>query len=314
MSRIYILQWGCGGGSSGRSGGLELGLPGGEDLLGQALDEGTQISVFLVDDGCVDGTPQAVRQRFPHVRILSGTGNLFWCGGMRLAFSEAIKTPHDYYLWLNDDVRLYPNALRSLLSVATTVRQEQGRDSIVVGAMCDSQSGRRTYTGLVRPSRWKPLDFLQLEPSDRPLPCDTMHGNCVLIPRAVTEGIGIIGDFHHHFGDYDYGLRATRAGFGCFLAPGVVGSCSWNVAHSTPRQVDPKVRLRERIRIMCSPKGCPPRDWLCYVRTHTGMAWPYYFVKPWVSVLFPRLAHPKQTLRNAVRSLQRVLCGSSVGG
>jgi len=38
MSRIYILKWGCGGGSSGRSGGLELGLPGGEDLLGPSFD------------------------------------------------------------------------------------------------------------------------------------------------------------------------------------------------------------------------------------------------------------------------------------
>ncbi len=284
-----------------------------ENLYSQDLVEETEIFVFLVDDGCVDGTASAVRKQFPRVTILSGTGNLFWCGGMRLAFSEAVKTPHDYYLWLNDDTMLYRHAIQSLLSAAATVRQEQGHDGIIVGAMCDSKTGRRTYTGIIRPSRWRPLDFQPIEPCDKPRPCDTMHGNCVLIPRAVTDRIGIIGDFQHHFGDYDYGLRATKAGFGCFLASGVVGECSWNVAHSAARQTDPKIRLRERIRIMRSPKGYPTRDWLSFVRAHTGIAWPYHFAKPWLFVLFPRLMRPKTTVRDTLKSAQKIFGNVNVG-
>jgi len=278
-----------------------------ENLHHQDLTEEMEMSVLLVDDGCSDGTASEVRSRFPRVRILPGSGNLFWCGGMRLAFSEAVKTPQDYYLWLNDDTMLYSHAIQSLLSAAVTVRREQGRDSIIVGATCDSRTGKRTYTGMIRTSRWKLLDFQSVDPSDTPRSCDTMHGNCVLIPRPVTQGIGIIGDFQHHFGDIDYGLRATRAGFGCFLAPRIVGECSWNAAHVAAPEVDPRLRLRERIRIMCSPKRCPPRDWLRFVRTHTGLAWPYYFAKPWLSVFFPRLMHPKKTVRETMKSMQRIL-------
>lgn len=35
------------------------------------------IAVFLTDDGCTEGTPEAVAARFPDVSIVRGTGVLF---------------------------------------------------------------------------------------------------------------------------------------------------------------------------------------------------------------------------------------------
>ena len=43
------------------------------------------------DDGCSDGTAAAVRSRFLDVHVITCTGNLFWCGGMRLAWTHAAR-------------------------------------------------------------------------------------------------------------------------------------------------------------------------------------------------------------------------------
>ena len=50
------------------------------------------IDVWLVDDGSSDGTETRVRERFPSVNVIKGTGNLYWARGMRLAWEKAIET------------------------------------------------------------------------------------------------------------------------------------------------------------------------------------------------------------------------------
>ena len=40
------------------------------------------LSVFMTDDGCTDGTIEAVRDKFHDVRIVKGDGSLFWNRGM----------------------------------------------------------------------------------------------------------------------------------------------------------------------------------------------------------------------------------------
>ena len=47
--------------------------------------------IYLTDDGCTDGTSEAVQEAFPNVHILSGDGNLYWNQGMRLAWDAAAK-------------------------------------------------------------------------------------------------------------------------------------------------------------------------------------------------------------------------------
>lgn len=66
------------------------------------------LSIYLTDDGCTDGTGNAVRENFidKNITILQGTGNLFWAGGMCLAWNTALRYNKgwDFYLLLNDDV------------------------------------------------------------------------------------------------------------------------------------------------------------------------------------------------------------------
>ena len=64
-----------------------------ERLFAQLPIDGWRVDVFLTDDGCTDGTPEAVAARFPDVSIVRGTGLYFGivaCGqlGKRLQMRE----------------------------------------------------------------------------------------------------------------------------------------------------------------------------------------------------------------------------------
>src|SRR5450759_4701317 len=80
---------------------------------------GVTVDVFLVDDGSTDGTAQAVRKVYPDATIIQGDGNLYWCGGMRLAFAQAIQKSYDFYLWLNDDTHLEEDAFLRIFQTYT---------------------------------------------------------------------------------------------------------------------------------------------------------------------------------------------------
>src|ERR1044072_5261743 len=76
-----------------------------------ALSFDVSVAIYLVDDGSTDGTAASVLSRFPEVNLIHGSGNLFWAGGMRLAWETALKAEMDYFLLLNDDTYLYESSL-----------------------------------------------------------------------------------------------------------------------------------------------------------------------------------------------------------
>lgn len=254
-----------------------------KSLYSQTGVENVVLSVYLVDDRSTDGTEDAVRKAYPDVHVLRGNGNLYWCGGMRLAWSEAMKYDYDYYLWLNDDTVLFNNALYTLLETSEQMRK-QGKDGIIVGSCRDPQTGQHSYGGAIRKKSNAPVI-----PSESPQPCDLMNGNIALIPKTVSKVIGDISpEFTHNSGDNDYGLRAIQKGFEIWVAPGYQGSCS---ANPYDPWADPKIPFRQRWRFLHSPKGQPPYEVYIYARRHSGFFWPMDFVKLYCCVLLPSLYH-----------------------
>ena len=82
------------------------------NLYKQLPIQGYSVDIYLTNDGCTDGTPEAIAQKFPEVNIIHSKGNLFWNRGMYTAWEEATKRKeYDYYLWLNDDTFIYPDSI-----------------------------------------------------------------------------------------------------------------------------------------------------------------------------------------------------------
>ena len=255
-----------------------------ESLFSQRQVEDLDVAVYLVDDGSRDGTSQAVAERFPQISILQGDGSLFWNGGMRKAFAHALAKGFDGYIWFNDDTLLDNDALHRLIACSNKAAESWGA-AIVVGSIRDPHTGERSYGGVRRSASWFRLDFIpQLPDQLEPIGCDTMNGNFTLIPAVVASRLGNLDSaFQHQLGDFDYGLRARKAGIPVVIAPGYFGHCSDNPTDGTWR--DPSQSLAQRWRHLLSPKGAPFGAWLLYTRRHFGWRWPLYAISPYVKTL-----------------------------
>ena len=262
---------------------------------------GTELRAVVVDDGSSDGTGDAVSARFPAAEVISASGDLFWARGMAAAEAHAVRSDPDYLLWLNDDVRLYPDALQRLLSAAGSRRL---RPVLLAGAVCDPETGATTYGGLRRRD-WHPLRYALAEPLDVPTIVDTVHGNVLLVPRETYRlAGGIDGGFAHAYADMDYSLRLRRAGGENVLIAGHVGTCTRN--DSVGASLDPSVPFSARWQFFRSPKGNPLGSRVRYLRRHGGPFWPIFLLPPYVHLLagrpFPGFNHDAVT-RGTARSL-----------
>lgn len=257
-------------------------------LYGQTALGEAELFTYLVDDSSSDGTGEAVRREFPQVNVLQGDGQRFWCGGMRLAWSEAFKGDYDHYLWVNDDAMLYPDALQRVLATAELLRGRLGSDAIVAGAMKDPNSEECTYGGVAKHSGLF-ITFVLLRPSSEPARCDTIHGNFVLVPRTVALRVGnLSGSFAHQLGDFDYGLRAGALGISCWVTPGFVGTCARHAIAGS--HLDATLPLQDRIRLMRTPSGPPPvTEWMIFMKRHSGWRWPLYWGRTLIRGALPQL-------------------------
>jgi GT2 family glycosyltransferase len=232
----------------------------------------------LVDDGSSDGTSDAVLSSYPTVNIIQGDGSLYWNGGMYKAWQEASIRVYDFYLWLNDDTILNTNALSVLLNCSLV----QDDKNIIVGSTsARNKKNIITYGGRNRKSGL-------IIPNDKTQTCDYFNGNIVLIPKFVFNKIGMNDKtFKHAFGDFDYGLRASKLGISSYVAPGVLGECDDH--NGLPQWCNPKTKLSKRIQSFYSPLGNNPFESFIFEKRHNGLVLACLrFITNHLRALFPK--------------------------
>ena len=255
-------------------------------LFEQSAYGSVRLGVFLVDDGSTDGTAEKVAEQYPEVNVISANGNLFWNRGMHRAFGEALKNGFDYYLWLNDDTYLYKDSLERLLEAHEYLCRQSKAKSILIGSTKDSSTAEFTYGGYRRAGNiLNPLNLYLVPPGEDLIRCDTMCGNCVLIPRQIADVLGNIdSEFRHRWGDVDYGLRAQLEGGEVWIAPGYLADCDGNPNEDKWR--DHRLSLKRRIEELHSLKGLGKNDWFRFIRIHGGMFWPFVWVRPYLRLIY----------------------------
>lgn len=250
--------------------------------------EGYTFDIFLVDDGSTDETSDAIKQKFPGVNIVLGDGNLFWAGGMRLAWRTAMKKKkYNAFLLLNDDVVLYDNFLDNLLLTEQHILSKSGKKGMYSGATIDNSTNKVTYGGEKITTNHFIVKRQLLTPSETPQQCDLTNANILWISKEVVDVIGFFDErFTHGIADFDYSLSAIKHGFPVYLAPHVGGVCffdhgrNWKSSNSS---------LKERISFLKSPKGLAYNEYLYYIKKHFPLYLPYAFTMLWLKTLFPFL-------------------------
>jgi GT2 family glycosyltransferase len=196
-------------------------------------DEPLHTEIFLTDDGCTDGTADAVQQvcRGRELHIVKGNGQCFWAGGMRLAWSEAMKQQEkwQYFLLLNDDTFVNKECFKYLLEAHKYSLSTYGKAGIYSGITCDTQDKSIiSYGGYV----W--TNYLLgkhkiLTPTGSPQPCDKANSNIMLVHASVVKSQGIFFEgYTHNAADYDYSIHAVKHGFPVLVTSSVCGTCDYD--------------------------------------------------------------------------------------
>ncbi len=231
-----------------------------ENLL-ESRSEHITLQIFLVDDGSTDGTGETVRNAFPEVTVIQGTGSLYWNRGMHLAWETAAnEAVFDYYVLLNDDTFLFPNAIEELMECAVEARN----GVVVCAAFCGEVSHTYTYGG--RDQAGNPVI-----PNGEVQPCFHINGNCLLVPKKIYDKVGNLDPiFPHAIGDFDYGQRVLAKGFGLVTTRRFLGTCETNAL--LPKWCYAHVPLKERVKALYSPLGnSHPKYYFIYVKRHFGL-------------------------------------------
>lgn len=257
--------------------------------------EYVDITVYMTDDGCTDGTAAAVRASFPerNINILQGNGELYWAGGMRFAWQAAIDsgTAWDYYLLLNDDTYIYKNVFDELFEADAYGFQQTGVHGLSSGITCQPGNPEEiTYGGMNFASKTKGKQVLVTPtPSRQPQRIDLTHANILLVHASVIEKIGIFNQgFIHGCADFDYSMTGARHGICSYLTSDVCGECEYD--HQSQQEEAIKLcsmSLKERKKFVNTPNHCD-HDYLLFVRRNLPLRYPMSCLIRFIRVYFPR--------------------------
>lgn len=255
-----------------------------KNLMEQDGIPGFKLSIYLVDDNSSDGTTEAVRSHYPSVNIIKGTGQLFWAGGMRTAWREALKEKEkfEYYLLVNDDTFLFKDALNKLFADKKTV----GDNAILVGAIKDPATGNFSYGGRLLKNKYNIASTAILPNNSSPQLCDLGNGNLMLIPAGVVDKIGILSDrYTHGLADIEYTTKAKKARIPSYTSSCYLGECK--------NDFDPNrksgLSFKQRIEYLYSVKGFSYYEYLHFIRSYFPLYLPQAWLSLWVKTIIPSL-------------------------
>ncbi|MBR1860433.1 MAG: glycosyltransferase family 2 protein [Lachnospiraceae bacterium] len=267
---------------------------------------GLDISYVIADDNSSDGTAEALRKT-ENVIVVSGDGNSFYTGGMRLAMMKALelmrlpgerdrettglaeeikKNPYDYILLFNDDVDFFPGAIERLAEKAEEKSKERGTDLIVyVGPACENDGETLSYGGIERKSNFRPKFRIVKADTEKGRKVNTFNANCVLVPAELFLKTGIMDKvYNHSLGDFDYGYMLVRNGAEIYVDSAYAGVCPDNTKKGT--WDDPSLTRIERFKKKESIKGVPFREFFHYLfKNYNFLTAIIYSLTPYAKIL-----------------------------
>lgn len=164
---------------------------------------------LIVDDGSRDGTAEYLTGLSdPRIRVLGGSGDLWWGGamtlGMRQVFAEA--GDRDYLLMLNDDVQIGPHYLSQL------VEDSRAHGGAVVGSSQRFTGSGKQFSAAYR-VHYLAMRFELVDPDGDAGEIGALTGRGVLFPMALARAAGVIhAGLPHHLGDLEYTARIKERG------------------------------------------------------------------------------------------------------
>jgi GT2 family glycosyltransferase len=181
--------------------------------------------IFVVDNGSTDGSPEAIGEAFPQVRLIRNGSNLGFARAVNQVLAQAAGS---YCVLLNSDARLMESAIKTL-----TAFMEENPDVGIAGGQLMNADGSRQNSIAPFPSLATELlnkRLLRLllphhypgKERDYPAPLDvdSLVGACIIVRRQAIEEVGNLDEGYFFFmEETDWCLRMKKQGWRISFIP-----------------------------------------------------------------------------------------------
>ena len=187
---------------------------------------------IYVDNGSKDGSVEAIRSRFPHVRIIANDANLGFC---KAANQGARASAARHFFFLNDDTIVYPDAIPVLIDYL-----DAHPDVGVLGSrllnldLTDQWSGRRfpspwngifgrrSWLSKVFPNARALTDYLYRDEvaKGEPFDADWVSAAATHVDRDTFFAVGGFAEDYYYWHEAVFCDRVRKLGKRVVLHPG----------------------------------------------------------------------------------------------
>ncbi len=195
--------------------------------------------IVVVDNASSDGTAEAVRARWPAVRVLDAGGNVGFAAGNNIGIRQTFG---ELVLLLNPDTIVPPGAIDSLVRVldrdpgaaaaGPRLVDAEGRAELSFGRMISPLAEFRQKLLVTGHDRRVPgISHYVERTTRRARPVDWVSGACLLVRRVDAESVGLLDERYFMYAeDVDFCAalrrprpsRAVHAGRGNHSSSGAV--------------------------------------------------------------------------------------------
>jgi GT2 family glycosyltransferase len=201
------------------------------NCLNSILDQNRKdIQIIIVNDKSTDNTEYVIKENYPKVTLLYGTGSLFWTGAIELGVNYVLKicSNKDWILIANNDVEFRNDCIDKLIKFS-----ENKNRKVIASALSVDIKDKNTIikSGTIVRSwflNWNHqiLDKLKISNlnSKKEIEANLLTGRCLLHPVEVFARIGNYNSkmLPHYGGDDEFTARAKSAGYKLFVLPSSV--------------------------------------------------------------------------------------------
>jgi GT2 family glycosyltransferase len=181
------------------------------------------LAIVCVDNGSSDGSPQAVRERFPEVTLIETGANLGYSGGNNVGIRHALEHGASWVVLVNNDATVAEDFIEGFAAVAT----QHPDAGILAGKVYFAErpttiwfAGQRVRERLGYSGRPRGYGRRDAPRFDRVMATGRAVGALMAVSREAIEAVGLLDEeLFAYVEDVDWALRVRGAGFEVIFAP-----------------------------------------------------------------------------------------------
>lgn len=211
--------------------------------------------VIVVDNGSIDGSVEAIRKKFPWVKVLALKKNYGYAGGLNRGIK---KSQGEYLLLFNNDIVLDKDILKNLVKVA-----ESDKEIGAVGPKVYFYDRPKIIQKVYGKIDRKTLEIENVGRGekdkgqyDKLKEVDALVSVGLLARREVFDKIGLLDErYFILYEDVDFFIRARNAGYKMVFAP---QAKMWHKGSKSLSKIKPQITYYfTRNRLLARSKFCP---------------------------------------------------------